>query len=192
MLTDTHVLVMLMLLVAAVWHSVYETILAPSLRTYIRNRLFEQRDKLRRSLIEKRIHGDAFNQMQESINLAICIQDQIRLIDLYSHRRKMQLDTPYRNKVEKRSKRLEKHSDDTARAIQEKTVKLISYALAINSGAWAPYLVALVVPIIVMAFAFNHCKNTVEQAVRPLLITPLSAESIIRGHFAIPEKAPAH
>jgi hypothetical protein len=174
----------IILLCLTVWHLVYQSIFAPTLRLMTRNRLFEQRDHLRRLLMEKRVNQATFQQIQDGINLAIAIQDQISLLDLYRHRRKMQQDKTYCKQIQKRRERLERHSNDESRVMEQQVVSLISGALAINSGAWMPYLVLSILPL----FVFNRGKRMVEQAVRPLLVTPLSAESILRNHVIVSDR----
>lgn len=183
-------LVYALLLFAALmaWHYVYETIIAPTIQFFIRNRLFALRDELLRLMIDGQIHEVAFDHMENSLSIAIAVQEEVSPFDLRDHERTMAQNEGYRQQVAQRRKNLDAHSNDAIRSVEARLVNLLSGALATNSGAWAPYLLMLILPL----FFLKYFRRRTERALRPLLISPLSPEMIVRGAFTASHRNVQH
>src|SRR5262245_60473492 len=93
------------MLLLALFHFIYESILAPSLRLSLRHNLFGLRDELRRLKVQ---YGDAFDDthflyLQGSINTMIAMIPRYDLATLYYAQRAYKRDAEFRNHVDERA-----------------------------------------------------------------------------------------
>jgi hypothetical protein len=93
------------LIVFALYHFVYESILAPSERLKLRFELFELRDRLRALKVD---HSDYledrhFHYLQDSLNSLICLLGRFDLATLSRIELEFQLDPELRRRSEMRT-----------------------------------------------------------------------------------------
>jgi hypothetical protein len=150
----------------AVIHFIYEAILAPSLRFELRLKLFALRDEIR---ILKLQHPDSlsdevFRDLQSSLNATI---SRLKLIDLRILKTaydSFEHDEKLRKRAEQRDELINACPIPEVRAIRQRQIWLVGYALLINSGGWVPYLV----PVLISLF----CAGRVMVQIRAVFALP--------------------
>ena len=146
-------------LLLAVFHFVYESIIAPSMRLELKHRLFALRDRLRRLKLAARDDLDDrhFHYLQDSINGLIRALDHLDLALLHRLRSARLHDATLTSRVDSRSRILDECRIPEAVEIRGKTFRIAIEALAVNSGAWIVYLV----PLLVAAAGYAEVKRLI-------------------------------
>lgn len=138
-----------LLIVLAVWatiHWVYEGIVAPTLRTRARFRLFALRDRLRqeRSGKSTALTEHAYREMQESLNAQIRFADRFDFAMFLRANRAFKEDPELRRRAEARAKTVEECKDPQLKSIRSESVALAVRLFAIGSGALLAYAAPIV------------------------------------------------
>lgn len=142
---------LVILIAAAIFHFVYESIIAPSLRLELRFELFRLRDEVRLLKIESlRAEGETsefmerhFHELQDSINSLICLLFRFDLMTVCAISEEIGRDAELKRRVEARSQILDDCVLPEVLAIRGKQFRIAMKALAVNSG---PMLVWLALP----------------------------------------------
>ena len=147
----------------ALFHFIYQSVISPTLRLYIRCKLFELRDELRRLKLNRgeNVDDNLLGDIQESINLNL---ENLAFVDLsliYETQKYLEKDTNLAKKVETRKKLLEHSDNKELKEIYKKNVELLAVTMLINSGGWVIY----VIPVLIIAFTFSYIKNLVKKLV---------------------------
>ena len=152
--------------VVAIVHFVYESIIAPSIRMHLRNKLFELRDEIRAVRVEGVDAEDekAFWYTHDGVNNLL---DRLSWMTL--HARVMATmayaqDTELQKLVHERKEMLDRCKDRRIHEIFDKTSLVVEEAFVVNMGAWAIY----VVPVGVFFSSLGQLKKLVSS----LILTP--------------------
>jgi hypothetical protein len=126
------------MVVFALYHFVYESILAPSERLKLRFELFELRDRLRALKIEhsEYLEDRHFDYLQDSLNSLICLLARFDMATLSYIELEIQRDPELRRRLEIRTAILDDCQFDELRGIRRASVRIAAKALLINSGGW--------------------------------------------------------
>jgi hypothetical protein len=129
----------------AIFHFVYESILAPSFRLALRFQLFELRDAVRALKIEYQgsLNDEHFDYLQDSINALICGLYRFDAATMALTEHESRRDPGFKKRAEERSRALDACSIPEARRIRNKSLEIATKALLVNSGASGLYLVPM-------------------------------------------------
>ena len=141
----------------ALFHFVYESIIAPSVRIDLRNRLFVVRDQIRAVMIDGVGEEDkeAFWLVHNGINSYLTrlpyltVSSQIAAIEAYRR------DKHLRDVVEAHLSAIERCDDIRIRHAFDRAVLIVGEALVVNSGGWLAYLL----PAALVAATFTKLKR---------------------------------
>lgn len=150
----------------AVWHFVYEGIVAPTLRMHLRNRLFSLRDELRR-INPNTLSGDdriAYWFVHNGINNFLNRLPNITIHALKKLERQYQSDAEGMAAINDHLKRVTEASNKDIVDIFGKTNRVIGEAMLVNAGATFIYVIPLA---IVVMFA-----RSIQVCVSRLIIAP--------------------
>jgi hypothetical protein len=131
------------------WHFVYEGIVAPTFRMEKRYQLFELRDELRMAHIRggDRFPKKHFEYMQDSLNGLIHHADRIDITAMIACQVQMGADKSFHERVLARVKWMNECPSEQVRNIRQRTVEVVDQLVAINNGAWAAFIVPVVLAI---------------------------------------------
>ncbi|HRL97833.1 MAG TPA: hypothetical protein PLE22_00125 [Acidovorax sp.] len=156
----------ILLSVIAIVHFVYESIIAPSLRMHLRNKLFELRDEVRAVRVEGVDPDDekAYWYTHDGINNLL---DRLSWMTLHARVTATMAyaqDADLQKLVEERKAMLDQCKNRRIHKIFDKTSLVVEEAFVVNMGAWAIY----VVPIGVFFSSLGQLKKLVSN----LILTP--------------------
>jgi hypothetical protein len=152
--------VLLFLVLGVIWHFVFESIIAPSIRLDLRYRLFELRDELRSLKIEagSKLDHKHFTYLHESVNVTIAFLAHFDIATIVSIEREFQNDSDLRRRVEARTKILDDCQFESAKKIRKKCLRIALVAVAINSGGWAYFLAPVAIARLCTSFFKSKAK----------------------------------
>lgn len=129
--------------VLAIYHFVWEGIIAPSVRLEIRYELFELRDRLRRIKIEQgnSLNDELFTRLQRSINKEIALLQNADIRSLYYAYTKLYDKKDVLDEIETFDRLVEECSIEEVRNIRHKSIGALAHAFVINSGGWLIYII---------------------------------------------------
>jgi hypothetical protein len=147
------------IVIAAIFHFVYEAIIAPSLRLKIRFELFALRDKLRELKIN---HGDTldnkhFKHLQDSINSIILMLPRFDVGMLTTMERELDRNNDLKLKLNERIKILDDCNIPEAMEIRTKSLNLAHQAFFVNIGGF----VLLILPLVFWNVMKKRIKTVV-------------------------------
>jgi len=150
----------------AVWHFMYEAIIAPTLRLGLRNRLFALRDELRKAKIEgiSLKDEDAFYFVHEGVNNFINRLPSLTVILAVKLNREYQVNQKLRTVMDGHLKAVQTAKNETIKCVFEKTNDVVVKAFWVNTGGWLIYIV----PIVVVLYFMKR----ITQVISELLVTP--------------------
>lgn len=150
----------IVLLALAVFHFVYESILAPSFRLSLRFRLFVLRDEVRQLKIEcaQSLNGEHLVLLQDSINGLISMLHRFDMASLLGVEFESRKDPEFLKQAEERSRMLDDCKIPRVREIRKQALKIVTEALCVNSGAW---VVLFFAPWIVAVIGFSEAKRRI-------------------------------
>lgn len=165
--------IILILILLTIFHFVYESIIAPSLRIKIRYKLFELRDELRRLKFNEgqNISEDVFKQVDYSVNSSIKHLPFYNFKLLYDAKKEFDSNEKLKKQVEQKIGLIEECHIDSIREIFDKTNRYSSFAFLINTGAWLLYLFPFIVILILIA-GFNKALIKLKQYVARIAFAP--------------------
>ncbi len=135
--------IFVVLIFAAVWHLIYENIVAPSLRMGIRNQLFQLRDELRKHYRAKDLSEsdrEILDFVEGSINRFLNQLAYLSLFDLFGVKRKIETNRILHDRVEKRLEMVKACSNPEVVKIWNKAIHVSIISIGINHGAAAIYI----------------------------------------------------
>jgi hypothetical protein len=151
----------------ALYHFVYEAIVAPSIRLHLRNKLFVLRDEIRGLKASGNLEvedGQAFWYVHDGINYFL---DRLPSLTLAS---RSAVEAAYRNNQElrqlvaERKALLERCANPQIKDIFERTALVVEEAFIVNAGGWFVYLV----PLAVLLFTIGRLNRLASS----LVLTP--------------------
>src|SRR5215213_10262893 len=149
--------IILALPLLAVAHFVFESILAPSLRLRLRFKFFALRDALRALKIacDSKLDDKHFDYLEESINTFIGVLPRIDFAMVTASELEYRRDEEFRRRVDQRLMVLDDCVIPDAKEIRTKTLRLATWALAVNSGV----VVAISLPFAMFALGYQGLKK---------------------------------
>jgi hypothetical protein len=133
----------------AVFHFVYESILAPSFRLELGFQLFNLRDEVRTLKIEcqSSLNDNHFDYLQDSINALISELYRFDAATIALAEQESRRDPEFKKRAEERSRVLDDCNIPDARRIRNKSLEIATKAVFVNSGANGLYLVPIALGI---------------------------------------------
>ena len=149
--------ILILMTLVAMFHFVYEGIIAPSIQVGLRNKLFVVRDEIRRAKIEnvEPANEEAFWYVHDGINGWLTRIPLVTLTNQFAAIRAYRTEPELRKNVDMRVALVKGCSDDRVKAAKEKASFIIWEASIANSGGWLVYLV----PIAVVLATFKNMKR---------------------------------
>jgi hypothetical protein len=144
----------------ALFHFIYESILAPTWRFKLRLELFELRDEFRRAIVESpSANSDvAFAEIQDSINNTIRLCPSISASLFLEVTKRLATDKKLSQSVDERIARLDACAVPKAQEIRRKSASMVQRALAINTGGWS----ILIVPPILAWLCLKNILDRIQ------------------------------
>lgn len=155
----------------ALWHFVYEGIIAPSRRFAIRLDSFALRDEVRSRMIERSSGSEEFADVEQAINTTISLCAYLSWIDLIMFKRAIEQDPKLKAAIEERRCRLEGY--EFTGELQQRSVLLVVKALTANSGGWLVF----VVPPLLAWLSLKYVSDTIYSAI----VTPFQELQVLMG-----------
>lgn len=156
MLTVFYILIFI-----AMWHLVFESVVAPMMRMHYRNQLFALRDDLRRAWISDQDKDDElYIFMQEWINNAIGYLHKMNFSFILALYREINNNAGLKRQSKNRLAVLVESKMEVTHKIVNQTVVVIHRAAFINSGGWL-YLIVMVLPFVL---AYSRVRHLIEVA----------------------------
>ena len=148
------------LIALAALHFVYESILAPSFRLSLRFKLFVLRDEVRKLKIDcaGSLSDKHFDFLQNSINNLISNLNRFDMATFVGVEFESKKDPSFLKAAEERSRMLDDCKIPRAREIREQSLKIISAAIFINSGA---LFLLIFAPIIIATLGYTEVKQRI-------------------------------
>jgi hypothetical protein len=151
------------LVILAMLHFIYESILAPSFRMKLHFDLCALRDELRRI---QWVYGPAQSEenlryLNESLRALASVLHRFDVGTLAAVRQEMTRNPALRKEIEQRGRMLEGCAVPEAIEIRERLVRIACRALLVNHGAWCIY----VVPVAFGCFGFGNARRLIGAAV---------------------------
>ena len=145
----------------AALHFVYESILAPSFRLSLRFKLFVLRDEVRQLKIDcaASLSDRHFDFLQDSINNLISNLDRFDMATFVGVQLESKKDPSFLKSAEERSCMLDDCNIPRARDIREQSLKIVSAAIFINSGA---LFLLIFAPIIIATLGYTEVKKRIK------------------------------
>lgn len=137
----------------AVFHFLMESTILPSVRIDLRYKFFEQRDKLRRLLIEEKITEGEFNLMDKKINTSIHHLADLTISLVIRVNKFISANKKVKAVLVKHHEDLTKSKCKELRDIADECNKLSLVAFGINAFGWLPYLLAIFPIVLLVVFA---------------------------------------
>lgn len=156
----------LVLIGIAMYHFVYEGVIAPSIRVSLRNRLFVIRDELRSINIAgiKKCDEQAFWVVHEGINSYINRLPYLTLRGRAAAMTAYREDSELRSRVEKRVELLTACEDKRITDLLARASAVVEEAFIVNMGGTFIYIV----PLAVLAMSLDGLRNLAKK----LVLTP--------------------
>lgn len=163
----------------ALFHFVYESIIAPSIRLELRFELFKMRDELRQLKIEhsKSLDNKHFNYLQDSLNTLIANLYRFDIGLMASVTAELERDPELKERVEARSRIMDDCNIPRARALRHLSLRIAKKAFIVNAGGWAVFLV----PVAIVSMGYAQLKavaKAVASMSEPELAKALPAHSL--------------
>lgn len=144
---------LLVILILSILHFAYESVIAPTLRVYQRNKLFILRDKIREIDFHALKGNDkyAYEYIEKGLNNTISNLSRLNLYSITKYIEKLEKDVNFKKEVENRAKKIIESSVSELKEIYEEAGQITFDTVCINSGAWFFYLV----PIALVFYLFS-------------------------------------
>jgi hypothetical protein len=159
-------IIVLLLLGIALWHFIYDGIVAPSIRFNLRNNLFALRDELRVIKIEGLDHNDekAFWFVHNGVNNFINRLPLLTLIRVLNISSECDKNPKLQDVISKHEQTVKNVKNRRINDIFEETNHILKIAFIVNMGGWFIYIV----PIVLLAtFMKKLSKITIELVTSP-------------------------
>lgn len=166
------------LVVLAVWHYLYESIILPAIHTSLRNKFFALRDELRQVVIDDNsVDEAAFEIAHVGVNTAINSVDALDLAMYAKLTHRFNNDAAFRERVEARVRVIEDTKSHQIRSIVKRANENLRDVWFYNAGGWLIYIVPI-------AFAILLGKSIMKSSKELLSLTETDAARIFQVHQA--------
>lgn len=158
----------------ALFHFIYEGILAPTMRLKLRHELFELRDSLHKIKLDQLSESDQeiVATIDISINNIIDRMTHINMINIIRMHNEYEKDQAFRKILDDfRNKLAASHNDGIKNIDKELTVS-IGKALVANNGALLLYLLPIFLVIRLISNVYRYMKRWIEINSKGFSLTP--------------------
>lgn len=138
-------LLLFSLIILSIWHLAYEGLFAPTLRLWMRYRLFELRDELRSLLLNRPedLPAEVFERADRGISAQIKYAGSIHFSDLSRIQRAYESDVDLQRSIEESELLFKKCKLDELHRIRHESAKVTLSIAVVNSGAWFLYIIPI-------------------------------------------------
>lgn len=146
----------------AIWHFVYENLIAPNLRLKIRHDLFVERDKLYAMKISadtKGVDKKVIEIMDKNIHFMKVRMSELTLNSLFQFKKLYESDEKLREKIDNIELTINSSENNDIKNIDKKLSRIAMNALLINSAGWLIYLLPLIVIKVILADLIQSAKR---------------------------------
>lgn len=154
-------IVLLVCVVLAGWHLLYEAVIARALRMSIRYRLFAHRDHLRAMAKERSIPRHVFELFDNHLNVMIGTIPLVTIGTLVRVQRRLNTDHQMARLVRANLRIFDTCDSDEFQAVRRQATRMFASAVAVNSGGWAIYFL----PVVLLLMAYRRFKSAVEDLI---------------------------
>lgn len=159
----------------AIWHLLYEAVIAPSTRMHFRNELFKLRDRLRKVAIDNNSSSnfdeDIFEYIHDGINRFLNRLPYLNPLEIRTAAKAIENNSNLRERIEERMRAIENCGNDEMISVWRETSLVVAKVMIANVGGWAIY----VVPIFVFVHGLGLGIATLQRFVNDLMIAPQHA-----------------
>lgn len=158
----------LALLLLALFHFAYESIVAPTFRLQIRHQLFELSEdlKLLKQRHQRKEGEKIFHYLQDAVNNLSNTINRFEVVEVAQAITRVEKDKELRQRLEARVKALDSCEVPEIKALWKKIAKRAIKIIEVNSGGWFFYLVPIAL--------FNVCLKKLHQIAKALVSLPSS------------------
>jgi hypothetical protein len=158
----------------AMFHYIYEAILAPTFRLKIRHELFELRDSLHKIKLEKLSQDDIEVVMiiEKSINHILDRMTHVNLINIVRLRSEYANNNEFKKIIDSFNQKLKASHNAGIKKIDQHLTLLTAKALVANIGALLFYLLPLFALARLVSSVYKRMKKWVETNSQGFLLTP--------------------
>ena len=155
----------IVLFILALWHFLYQGVIAPCARLGFRNELFELRDELRQMMIEGVDEEDLpfVEYLHNGITFFLQKMPFLSISKMSEMRREYESSSSIRAKVQNRRKILDESDNQRLHEIFDRTSEILAKSYFFNGGGWIVYLVPVVLG--------NGVWKSIVKAVQAIVIT---------------------
>jgi hypothetical protein len=145
----------------ALFHFVYESILAPSFRVHLKFRLFSLRDRLRelKCECEPEVSDEVYRYLEGSLNGTIALLQRIDLSAIVRTHELLRRQPRLAQELNERRSAVEACTIKNIKEIRDQSARVARLAFLTNSGAWFLYLV----PLFACLFAYQQIKSVIRE-----------------------------
>lgn len=141
----------LILFVLGLFHFIYESTIAPSLRLILRYDLFKLRDDLRLIKADnKDVSDNVFDLLDSSINTTIKRLPYYSISKIIDAKQEYKSNRSLQKTVNRKKRTLEKCNIKEIKTINSRLLKLTVFSLIVNSGGW----LYIVIPFLLIVTAY--------------------------------------
>ncbi len=150
--------VILVLALLAVFHFIYECLVAPSLRDALRYRLFRDRDDLRCCYRRggQEIGKDIYCLLELRLNNSIAMVAYIDFYLIYKFRKFIKVcDTETLERLMAAQVKIERSTNPYVKKINKAMRRTTVLALLVNTGGWLPFVIFLVPVLVILSWIMD-------------------------------------
>lgn len=149
------------LVLLAIFHFIYESIILPMLRLELRYKLFKLRDKLRLLKIEKpeEVEDNLFMVLDETI---CAVTNRLPFLSISARSdgfREYKNNENFRKSVDKRKSLIRNSENKTIQEINNELIEISTVGFILNSGGWFYIALPLILIALIFAFVFHKIKT---------------------------------
>lgn len=165
MITTTIIFIIL-----CIYHFVYEMIIAPILRTGLRNELFALRDQLINVEIfgKSKIGNEAFDIMQDKVNFTLSALEHADIMNLLNAIMSYNMKVDFKEELDRRMAIVESVGNKELWRISDNIQIVLLKAIAVHHGAWALYLFPIIMAAVLYKKATGLGIRVFDAVIRPV------------------------
>jgi len=155
----------------ALWHYIYENLIAPNLRLKIIHDLFTERDNLYAIKIledTQEVDKKAIEIIDQNIKFMKVRMSEITINRLLQFQKLYKSDEKLRSKIDSQELKISSSKNSDIKNIDKKLNNIAINALLINSGGWLIYLL----PLAIIKVMFTDLIQSAKQISRDITIIP--------------------
>jgi hypothetical protein len=130
------------LLAIALWHWIYESLVAPSLRQSLRRELEQLQQDLREAQRDS-LCLEELQMLEESVRALDLLLEKFDAVTVGVVAAEMRRDPALRERAEARGRILDGSGSPIVRRVRRRTLEVAARAVTVNSGGWCIFVVPL-------------------------------------------------